>query len=51
MEYGIKKADGKILKGMSREEVYSYMECDSQPGDRIVRKHEGKWFDMNGVEV
>lgn len=46
--YGI-AIDGKVVyKGFSKEEAYSWMETDGMGGEKIVRKHDGKWYPISG---
>lgn len=50
--YGILQTSGDLLKGMTREEAYAYMESEGNPGDRIVvRSTGGEWWTIDGTRV
>lgn len=51
-QYGICDKDCNLVAwGLSREEVYSYMETDSNPGDIMLNKDRDVWYSFCGGGV
>ena len=36
-----------VMKGFSREEAYAYVETDGEPGEFLIRFHEGEWYRLS----
>jgi len=49
MQYGIytRATEEVLLKGMSREEAYAWMECEGTSSHGICRQWEGSWHPIS----